>query len=157
MGSLTVLLVSGFQFSQMDFISNRIWMRWEKNWIPGFVKLVYVGRVPCFVHVYDDILLESSILHFQGHHLIIDWMKVRRYGYYWAEGHRGTEGDSWEGLPHNSNPGQIVHFQHCWHLKKSNSWVEFKAGPEADPHPEDESSLFRAVQLSFKHHKALLL
>lgn len=71
---------------------------------------------------------------FQGRHLIIDWRKVKRYGYYSAEGRRGTEGDSWEGLPHNSDPGQIVHFQQCWHLKKSNPRGEFKAGPEADLH-----------------------
>lgn len=62
----------------------------------------------CVINKYN-IPFESSILHFQGRHLIIDWRKVRRYGYYQAEGHRGTEGDSWEGLPHNSSPGQIVH------------------------------------------------
>lgn len=74
----------------------------EKRKNPRHVNLVQTGSVLCGLNKYN-IPFESSILHFQGRHLIIDWRKVKRYGYYQAEGHRGTEGDSWEGLPHNSD------------------------------------------------------
>lgn len=97
------------------------------------------SRLACLVEfvleswpVRRGLLFESSLLCFQGRCLIIDWRKVRRYEYYRAEGHRGTGGDSWEGPPHHSHPGQTVHFQACGHLKKSNSCGEFKAGPGAD-------------------------
>lgn len=87
--------------------------------MPGHVNLVHTRSFQRGLNKYN-IPFEPSILHFQGRHLVIDWRKVKRYGYYRAEGHRGAEGDSWEGLPHNSDPGQIVHFQQRWHLKKSN-------------------------------------
>lgn len=53
----------------------------KKKRIPGHVNLVQTGSVLRGLNKYN-IPFESSIQHFQGRHLIIDWRKVKRYGYY---------------------------------------------------------------------------
>lgn len=53
----------------------------KKNKKTQHVNLIQTGSVLCGLNKYN-IPFESSILHFQGRHLIIDWRKVKRYGYY---------------------------------------------------------------------------
>lgn len=95
------------------------------------VLLFVTGCVLCGLNKHCS-LLESSILSFQGRCLIIDLRKGRRYGYRWADGHRGAGGDSWEDPRRNSGPGQTVRSHARGHLKKSHSCRESKTGPGAD-------------------------
>ena len=73
--------------------------RWyDVGWqVPSFTKACFcvLAERGCALSGFNKhcSLFEPSILSFQGHRLIIDRRKVKRYGYRWAEGRRGAGGD----------------------------------------------------------------